>query len=129
MAFIKGSLIVLYLACAFAWIFDIWSIRQFLPSYLVWAGAIGIAYLLPRGRIQYEGDPTFGRWFIDNFGFYGPMIGGLLFALSSGLILGNRIEINLLATVGIALAVAGAWSNFIPREWFSAPVRSRKAKD
>lgn len=129
MTFIKGLLIALYLACAAAWIFDIWSIRQFLPSYLVWAGAIGVAYLLPRREVQKESDPTFARWFIDNFGFFGPMIGGILFALSSGLILGERIEFNLLSTAGIALVVAGAWSNFIPREWLSTPVRRRKSKD
>lgn len=129
MRYLKGFLIVLYLASAAAWIFDIWSLRQALPSYVVWAGAIGTAYLLPKANMQPEGEPTFARWLLDNFAFFGVVFGVVLFGIASGLVFDKQIELNFVAKLGMALAVAGAWSNFIPRGWFRAPTRRRKSKD
>jgi len=108
--------------------FDLWSLRELVPAYVIWAGAIGTAYLLPKSTIQQEEDPTFSRWLIDNFGFFGVLCGGMLFAFASGLIFGEPVRLNFAAELGIALAAAGALSNFVPRTWFVRLTRRRPPK-
>jgi hypothetical protein len=127
MKYVRWFTIAVYLSLAACWLFNVLSLRDRVPFYVITAGSVAVAFLLPRNKMEECDDPTFGRWFIDRYGFVAVIFGTLLFLVSSGLIYREPVELNAVSNIAVGITASGFLSDFVPRSWFRR-TNGRKAR-